>query len=160
VTLSPEVITVSGATGNPAPSRSIQVTIANPPVEFFYGAWSDGGAVYEADADLVTARQGNIRLTFWAPNQLGAGTYNDTVHFVICGDSLCDDLIVQRSVPVIYTVTGSPIPSTSFHIIPASATQFDAISTNTEAKTVQLNITAFDVPPQGVYVRLSEEPAA
>jgi len=159
VTLSPGVFTVSGATGSPAPSGSIQVAITNPPDEFFYGAWSDGIAVSEADADLSTARQGNIRLTFWSPNQLGAGTYNDMVHFVICRDSRCDDLVVKKSVPVVYTVTGNPLPTTNFHVVPASPSQFEAISTDTAEKTVKLNITAFDIPPQGVYVRFAEEPA-
>ncbi len=159
VTLSPAVLTVSAATGTPGPFRSIAVTITNPPEDFYYGAWADGDAVAVADADLVTAQQGNIALTFWAPNQLGAGTYVDMVHFLVCGDPGCEDLIVEEALPVVYTVTGSPVPTTTFNVVPTTATQFEELSGDTGAKVLKLHITAFDVPPQGVYVRLLEEPA-
>lgn len=137
----------------------VTITITNPPEDFYYGAWADGDAVAVADSELITAQQGNIALTFWAPNQLGAGTYVDTVHFALCGDSRCDDLIVKETLPVVYTVTGNPIPATTFNVVPSTPTQFDSLSTDTVAKTVRLHITAFDVPPQGVHVRLLEQPA-
>jgi hypothetical protein len=157
VTLSPASLSFQADTRDPAPTATIQIVVSNPPAgDFYYHAQAQRTAINTIDANLFTSGQGSISVVFWTPRQLGAGVYNDSIRLRLCADSLCAQVIAETTIPVTFTVTGLPL--TSFGVIPITSTLLESKSTDTQAMTFRIQLTVFDIPPQGLYVRFNETP--
>jgi hypothetical protein len=157
VTLSPATVSVQADTSAPGPTANVQVSISNPPSgTFYYQALSQHTALEQANSELFSSTQGNIALTFWAPRRMGAGTYQENVTFRLCSDDQCAQVLIAKTLPVTYTVTGSATPLTTFQVAPLSNSQVEAQSVDTQGKTFKIQLSVLDLPPAGLYVKFAE----
>lgn len=161
ITLNPASITLQSDISGSLPESNIQVTITNPPEgNFYYQATIAGTAAQSVDAQLQSRTTGNIRINYWSPRATGSGSFSDTVRFRICSDNQCAQIIAERTVSVAVTITGSYESLTTFNVVPITNTLFEAQSVETTGRSLAIGLTVFDIPPDGLYVRFDELPAA
>lgn len=108
--LSPQTISVSAMTTQPAPSSSFEIDVAGLALngEVWIAPTFTGQGIAN-----VAVSSGNLPATgtiqFKSPSNLGPGTYNDTVTVNVCLDQACSQPISNspQTVKVQYTVTKS-----------------------------------------------------
>jgi hypothetical protein len=163
VTFDSATLSVQGATGSIISDSSVHFVIKNAPVGSFYTQTArQGAAIFATSTSLPNRGEGNITVKFWTPNQLGAGTYTDSIRVRLCIDDACAQPIAgaEATLPVTYTVIGAAGPQSSFNVMPGSTTRFWAHSGDATAPLAKLKLTVSDLPPTGLYVRFTEQPPA
>lgn len=120
--LSPQTVSISAMTTQPAPTSSFEVDVAGLALngEVWIGVTYTGQGVANAavsSGDLPAT--GTIQ--FKSPSSLGPGTYNDTVTVNVCLDQSCSQPLSNspQTIRVQYTVTKSTFAVTS--LSPTSA---------------------------------------
>lgn len=117
LSLSTQQITVSASTDDPAPTATLQATLANPPAAGVYvGYTNTTQAVTGVDFAGTSDTTATISIFLKAPAQLGVGVYTDTVTIYVCYDERCASPVGNspQTVTVEYRVTAgqNPLPGT------------------------------------------------
>ena len=108
--LSPQTISVSAITTQPAPTSSFEIDVAG--LALNGEVWIEPTFTGQGIANVAVS-SGNLPATgtiqFKSPSNLGPGTYNDTVTVNVCLDQACSQPISNspQTVKVQYTVTKS-----------------------------------------------------
>ncbi|HEU4382346.1 MAG TPA: PQQ-binding-like beta-propeller repeat protein [Anaeromyxobacteraceae bacterium] len=116
MSVSTNQISVSASLTDPAPSATVDVTVANPPetgLQLGYNTTNNG-----VSAVALQGTHGNtatILVSFKAPVELGIGTYQDTLLLAVCKDAQCAQQIANspQTILVTYTVTAGAVSLTS-----------------------------------------------
>jgi hypothetical protein len=151
-------LTVMAAPTASTPYPAIGLTVRNPnssPV--FYHATFSGSAVTGVNIQWNAAPTnglltGNAELQVDIPNLQGSGTFASTVILSACVDSACTKPLAgsPQKVAVTYVVTGNAIPAGTFGLLPTLLNV--EVPSNQSAAPATFDLTAYDLPPYGVYV--------
>jgi len=119
--VSPLSVTVSAATGQGAPTATLQVTVSGAQpgsTVYLSSSFSHNGI---SDVSGPSGTPVSVSISFRSPSSLGPGVYADTVTLETCYDKACSQQLANspQTVQVQYTVTGSRPMLTS--LSPATA---------------------------------------
>lgn len=122
--LSPQTISVSAITTQPAPTSSFEIDVAG--LALNGEVWIEPTFTGQGIANVAVS-SGNLPATgtiqFKSPSDLGPGTYNDTVTVNVCLDQACSQPISNspQTVKVQYTITKSTFQITALSPVLAYA---------------------------------------
>ncbi|MGH8307252.1 MAG: PQQ-binding-like beta-propeller repeat protein, partial [Gammaproteobacteria bacterium] len=122
MSVSPQTVSVSASTTQPAPTSSFQVNVAGltSSQEVYVGAQFTGQGINQVINNGGTL-PATIGIQFNSPSSLGPGTYDGTVQVEVCFDQACTQPLINspQTVQVKYTVTKSTFAITG--LSPTSA---------------------------------------
>lgn len=156
VTFSGNSLSITGDfDGGYSDDTSITFSIANRPAGgVWYRVTHTGSAVRTADLSFTTPASGQVRIGTWAPQQVGAGSYNSTVRIEICADSSCSSPVSGSpwSLSVSYTVSGNSGPAPAVHWQSPVYEPVVQPATFEGTPTVPLDFFVYYAPVSGLWI--------
>jgi hypothetical protein len=105
LSVSPSSLTVAANYGDPAPTRTVRLSVKNPPDQLYAGASVSGEAVAQMDIVGVSATAADLVLYLRPPVDLPVGQTLATVTVRVCPDEQCSREL--RGSPATITVSYS-----------------------------------------------------
>ena len=108
MSLSTQQLNVAATTDDAAPSASLDLLLAYPPVGGVYVGYTlSGGVVTSVDISGSSASRGTVSLQMASPVQLGVGVHSGSVQLFVCYDSQCARQLTgsPQTLSVRYTVS-------------------------------------------------------
>lgn len=154
VSASTTSINVSATPGDPAPTASVVLTLANAPATGLYldGEYSSNG-VDNIDSTTQSASQETVTLRFKRPGGLQNGAYTDTLTLRVCNEDPCRTQVRGSpiTVNVTYQVTGTGRYSVTANRTSVAMTTLDTDTTD-RVESIQLAVSPTPTLTEPVYL--------
>jgi hypothetical protein len=118
ISLSSTQVSLTATILDIAPVATVQLTLANPPINGAYGGVSNTSNGVASVQFLGTSNTAaTITINLKLPAQLGVGIYNDTVTVMVCYDALFTKPVSNspQTISIQYTVTQGITPPPTSH---------------------------------------------